>query len=139
VAGAAAHAQHCAGALRRRCAPAVFAVDDVGAGRERHALAVAVRRARMRHWRGPVPAREAGTSLARTVLAWTGTPKSAGVEGQGGLGVDRAFLDFADENHMVAFRIATAVVAFEPGADALQDRLAGARQHVIGVGERIFA
>src|SRR4051812_23259394 len=37
-----------------------------------------------------------------------------------------AMLHLADENHVVALRIAAAIVAFKPGRDAFENRLPGA-------------
>src|SRR5471032_1128006 len=63
----------------------------------------------------------------------------AAVENQRRRGGKLAQLDLADENHVVAFRVAAAVVAFEPGRRALENGLAGARQLVFGVFPRIDA
>lgn len=40
----------------------------------------------------------------------------------------RAILYLAHVDHMVAFKVAAAVMAFEPGHAPIEDRLAGARQ-----------
>src|SRR5471032_1711289 len=61
----------------------------------------------------------------------------AGVEHQRRARRHGAQLDLADEDDMVALRIAAAVVALEPGRRALQNRLAGARQFVLDAGPRI--
>ncbi len=57
-----------------------------------------------------------------------GCDEMPSVEYQGGLRRDAAAFDFADKNDMIAFGIAAAVVAFEPGRTAFENRKPGVRQ-----------
>ena len=50
------------------------------------------------------------------------------MEDQSRLRRNVALLDFTHKDHMVAFRVAAAVMAFEPGGHTLEDRQAGARE-----------
>lgn len=50
------------------------------------------------------------------------------MENQRRLWCDIASLHLADEDYMITFRIAAAIMAFEPGRSALQYRQAGIRQ-----------
>ena len=49
----------------------------------------------------------------------------------------RAVFDFANENDVVAFRVAAAVVALKPGRHPFQNGLAGAREFVVHAFERV--
>src|SRR5437764_2469949 len=83
----------------------------------------------VRHYKKRYPARLFKLRQAFSFLnGRAGAAEPSAMEDQRRLGFDRALLDLADEDHVVAFRVAAAVVAFEPGGHALQDRLAGARQ-----------
>ena len=65
-----------------------------------------------------------GLSVQLYLTDGHGLGKATTMENQRGFGVDGAMFYFTDKDHMVAFRIAAAIVAGKPGNTAAQKRQA---------------